>query len=86
MRRYLSEVRRHLRARQCARRARSLRRLWGADVAAAWATAHATALRADPATRAAEPCSPPGCQGWTIYDWEWWYFHCELPPCEAGAL
>ena len=34
-------------------------------------------------SRASAACRPLACQGWGIYDWEWWYFECWIPPCEA---
>jgi len=37
------------------------------------------------APRFAADCRPLACQNWDVFDWQWWYFRCDLPPCEAGG-
>jgi len=36
--------------------------------------------------RLAGGCAPQGCSAWDIYDYQWWYFECYLPPCAGGQI
>jgi hypothetical protein len=81
-------MRRILRARWLAWRARLIRRFEGQVVAQRWAADEGRWRVAQGRPRAVSdsaPCSPLPCQGWDIYDWQWWYFECWLPPCHSAS-